>query len=99
MAARTPLIAVASLVALAMVQACSGTSSTPAPSATTSSNPASSSTTAPTRHGAFGECLRQHGVTAPPPGPAPPPGVDQTTWDNAMQACGSLAPAPPQPTR
>jgi hypothetical protein len=24
--------------------------------------------------------------------------VDQTTWDNAMQACASLAPAPPQPT-
>lgn len=46
----------------------------------------------------------------PPAGPAPsgapqpdqggtppaPPGVDQATWDTAMQACRSLAPAPPQ---
>ena len=41
----------------------------------------------------------------PPPGPGgpqadgktppAPPGVDQQTWDNATQACASLAPAPP----
>jgi hypothetical protein len=41
----------------------------------------------------------------PPPGPAasdtaraappPPPGVDQTTWNNATQACASLQPHPP----
>jgi hypothetical protein len=40
----------------------------------------------------------------PPPGlggpqsggtPPAPPGVDQQTWDNAMKACSSLAPAPP----
>ena len=41
----------------------------------------------------------------PLPGPAagpasgtkspPPPGVDQTTWDNAQQACASLQPTPP----
>jgi len=41
----------------------------------------------------------------PLPGPAaepssgapspPPPGVDQTTWDNARKACASLQPAPP----
>lgn len=28
--------------------------------------------------------------------PPAPPGVDQNTWDKAMQACSSLAPAPPQ---
>ncbi len=37
---------------------------------------------------------------APQPGqggtPPAPPGVDQGTWDTAMQACKSLAPAPPQ---
>lgn len=27
--------------------------------------------------------------------PPAPPGVDQATWDKAMQACASLAPAPP----
>ena len=36
---------------------------------------------------------------APQPGqggtPPAPPGVDQATWDTAMQACRSLAPAPP----
>ncbi|HZN83095.1 MAG TPA: hypothetical protein VFC01_25955 [Mycobacterium sp.] len=40
----------------------------------------------------------------PPSGAAPssngtppaPPGVDQATWDKAMQACSSLAPAPPE---
>ena len=35
----------------------------------------------------------------PPPGtgatPPAPPGVDQDQWDQAMQACQSLAPQPP----
>ncbi len=31
------------------------------------------------------------GATTPPP----PPGVDQTTWDNAQKACASLQPTPP----
>ena len=37
------------------------------------------------------------GTGGPPPdGPPPaPPGVDQQTWDNAKQACASLAPEPP----
>jgi hypothetical protein len=35
----------------------------------------------------------QHDGSATPPAP---PGVDQDTWDKAMQACSSLAPAPPQ---
>jgi len=33
------------------------------------------------------------GVNGAPPAP---PGIDQSTWDKAMQACSSLAPAPPQ---
>lgn len=35
----------------------------------------------------------QPGQGGPPPAP---PGIDQGTWDTAMQACKSLAPAPPQ---
>ncbi len=27
--------------------------------------------------------------------PPAPPGIDQSTWDGAMQACRSLLPAPP----
>jgi hypothetical protein len=39
-----------------------------------------------------------HAPGTPPSGaagatPAAPPGVDQQTWDAAMQACGDLAPA------
>jgi len=33
-------------------------------------------------------------TTAPPP-----PGVDQTTWDNALKACASLQPTTPTSTR
>lgn len=103
-ATRIPLTALVTLVSLASVPACSGTSTAPQTSTTTAS---------PTSHGAFGACLREHGVTqlpgppgaGQPPGPppqgepggTPPPplGVDQSTWNNAIQACGSLAPAPP----
>ncbi|WP_179473628.1 hypothetical protein [Mycolicibacterium vinylchloridicum] len=28
--------------------------------------------------------------------PPAPPGVDQSVWDRGLQACASLAPAPPQ---
>lgn len=37
------------------------------------------------------------GPAADPSGDAPPspPGVDQTTWDNARKACASLQPTPP----
>ncbi len=50
---------------------------------------------APTGHGTLAHCLAEHGVPAAP-GPAvgPPPGVDQDTWRQAMQACSSLAPGP-----
>jgi hypothetical protein len=120
-AARTVLVALAGLASLAMVPGCSGTSSSPTSTTSPASPTPSSGTNTPTPHGAFGECLRQHGVSiapsgpadprtspeGPPPGPPPvaaphgstppPPGVDQGTWDNAMQACESLAPAPPPP--
>jgi hypothetical protein len=77
------------LAALAMVAACSHTPSNPTP---TTSTP-------PTTHGAFGECMRAHGVPEPPHSPigGAPIGVDQGTWDNAKQACSSLAPSPPGP--
>jgi hypothetical protein len=107
-ATRIPLAGFATLALLALVPACSNTSNTPGTTP-------SSTSTSQTKHGAFGECLREHGVTqppgppvggppaGPPPGPTPdhsdtpppPAGVDQGTWDNAMQACGSLAPARP----
>ncbi|MCF6387559.1 hypothetical protein L2K20_11290 [Mycobacterium sp. MBM] len=35
------------------------------------------------------------GAPADGAAPPPPPGVDQNTWDTAMQACRALAPAPP----
>jgi len=74
-------------------------------STTPSDRPGTSSTAVPAEHGAFAHCLTEHGVPAPPNGgPAgpqpvngPPPGVDQDTWDKAMQACSSLAPGPPGP--
>ncbi|HZA12180.1 hypothetical protein [Mycobacterium sp.] len=107
-----PLAALAAVASLATLTACAGSSS----------GPASTTSTPQTSHGAFGDCMRAHGIPDPPhspvgppsgvaqpPGPggtpqAPPggtaqapPGVDQATWDSAMRACGSLAPAAPGP--
>ena len=84
----------------ALVGAVGCGSSTPAPA------PASSSSTPATaEHGAFAHCLGEHGVVEPagaPAGPQPgpaaaPAGVDQSTWEQAMQACASLAPGPAGP--
>jgi hypothetical protein len=74
------------LAAAGLLAACS--SSTPPPQ-----QPSTSTT--PEGHGSFAHCLSEHGVPAAP-GPAvgPPPGVDQSTWHSAMQACSSLAPGP-----
>jgi hypothetical protein len=50
---------------------------------------------APSGHGAYSNCLHEHGVSAPPgPVAGPPPGTDEATWKKAEQACASLAPGP-----
>lgn len=93
---QTGLTTFVTIASVAAGSACAGTASAPE---TTTTPTTTSTTLAPASHGAFGECLRQHGVSEPVAGPAGPPvGVDLGTWDNAMRACGSLAPAPPGPT-
>jgi hypothetical protein len=75
------------LVGSALLGGAVGCGSNAAPPA----QPGTSTSTAVTvGHGAFAQCLGDHGV-AEPAGAA---GVDQGTWDKAMQACGSLAPGP-----
>jgi hypothetical protein len=53
-----------------------------------------------TAHGSLSECLRAQGVPESA-GPAavlgPPSGVDDATWERAMQACATLAPGPAGP--
>ena len=57
--------------------------------------PDQTATTAPSGHGAYANCLREHGVSAPPGSVAgPPPGTGQDTWHKATQACATLAPGP-----
>jgi hypothetical protein len=76
----------AALAAAGLLGACS--SNTPPPEQTPSS-------VTPTGHGGFAHCLSEHGMPAAPgPAAGPPPGVDQNTWHQAMQACSSLAPGP-----
>ncbi|MEH3138376.1 MAG: hypothetical protein PGN30_25615 [Mycolicibacterium neoaurum] len=64
---------------------------------------------APSGDDAFSACLTEHNIPAPPQGdpgsqppsgaegaaPSAPPGVDQEAWNQAHQACASLAPEPP----
>ncbi|RDH78828.1 hypothetical protein DVS77_09460 [Mycolicibacterium moriokaense] len=78
----------ATVLAAALIVA--GCSSNEAPS-----EESSTTTPAPNGHGAYAECLQQHGVSAPPgPIAGPPPGTDEAAWHKAMQACSSLAPGP-----
>lgn len=56
--------------------------------------PAPTSETTTGHHGAYAECLAQHGITTPPLGPGAPPGVDAATWEAAQQACADKAPGP-----
>jgi hypothetical protein len=64
-------------------------------SSNTTDQPATSTSVAPTGHGTLAQCLSEHGVPmAPGPAVGPPPGVDPATWQQAMQACSSLAPGP-----
>lgn len=56
-----------------------------------------SAPTAPAAHGSLAACLHSHGVpasTGPAAGLGRPDGVDQETWDKAMQECAKLGPGP-----
>lgn len=69
-----------------------GCSSNEAPSKESSSTQPPTSTNG---HGAYANCLHEHGVSAPPgPIAGPPPGTDEATWKKAEQTCASLAPGP-----
>jgi uncharacterized lipoprotein YbaY len=83
------LLPLAAAVAMA-VSLASCSSETPDPI-----NPPASSDTPTTGHGALAECLSEYGVPAAAgPVAVPPPGVDQDTWQKAMQACSPLGPGP-----
>ena len=65
-----------------------------------SSAPAPTDTPPPAQHGSLAECLRANFVPEPDAGAAvldPPAGVDQNTWDAAVEACSTLAPGPAAP--
>ncbi|BBY51507.1 hypothetical protein MARA_49750 [Mycolicibacterium arabiense] len=79
----------AALVVVGLLAACGSTDQPAEPSA-----PAPSSAPASSGHGAYAECLAEHGVDTPPAGPAAPPGVDPQTWAQAQQACADKAPGP-----
>lgn len=49
---------------------------------------------ATTGHGAYAECLAEHGISTPAAGPVAPSGVDPQTWAEAQQACADKAPGP-----
>ncbi|WP_458319252.1 hypothetical protein [Mycolicibacterium brisbanense] len=131
---KTVLTGVATTAVIGGAAACSSNqphsgqiSSSAASSAATSAAPESAAPDA------YGQCMEEHGMPAPPGGfgqrppghpdgpppdgatppegappaepppghhgdgatPPPPPGVDQDAWNNALQACASLAPTPP----
>ncbi|MGV0773738.1 hypothetical protein [Mycobacterium syngnathidarum] len=117
---RTAFCGLAAFAVVGSVAACSSTESPdPSPASSAVSVPSTRSVTPD----AFGECMQEHGIPAPPEGtpgapggpehpggpghrpdgpppggdatPPPPPGVDQAQWEDAMQACQSLAPQPP----
>ncbi|TFV57196.1 hypothetical protein E4P42_16340 [Mycobacterium sp. PS03-16] len=78
--------AAAGVAAAALLAAC-GSEAAPQESET---SPAGS-----TGHGSYAQCLQAHDVAAPPgPVSAPPSGVDEQAWREAMASCASLAPGP-----
>lgn len=81
------LLAAACVFGLAISGCSSPKDSTPAPAESTT-------------HGSLADCLKDHGVQDSG-GQAvmmgPPAGVDQSTWDQAMTACSTLAPGPATP--
>jgi len=92
----------AAVAAVALVGSATACSSNTTPPQQQQPGTSTSPTSAvPTGHGAYAQCLTEHGVPAPAGGAlgpqpgGPPPGVDQDTWHTAMQACSSLAPGPP----
>jgi len=90
------ILAILALVAVALLAAgCGGSSSD------SSSESAAASTTSTTGSGAstasFRDCLKQNGIDTVDPSQAgaaggPPQGLDPAKLQQAMQACGSLAP-------
>ncbi|AQT81707.1 hypothetical protein B1R94_24335 [Mycolicibacterium litorale] len=86
-------------VAAATAAVVAGCAPSPAPSQPTVISPAPSTSTggsATPEHGSLAHCLHEHGVpdSAGTAVLGPPPGVDPGTWDEAMQACSTLAPGP-----
>jgi hypothetical protein len=84
----------AALLVVGFLAACGSTDQPAEPSDPVPSNTVPSSAPAASGHGAYAECLAEHGVTTPPAGPAAPPGVDPQTWAQAQQACADRAPGP-----
>ncbi|MGV0838392.1 hypothetical protein [Mycolicibacterium thermoresistibile] len=81
---RLPLAAMVTVVAVVAVGCSAGE---PPETPTTSESP--------TGHGAFAECLHEHGVPAPPgPAAGTPEGVDEQAWQQAMADCAEFAPGP-----
>lgn len=77
--------ATAALAAAGLLTACGASDSPPHPASSPS----------PSGHGSYADCLNSHGVPAAPgPNTGPPAGVDRAAWDQALQACASLAPGP-----
>ena len=84
------VLSTAVFAAVIIVAGCSSNNA-PAPEPSTTAP----SSAAPGGHGAYANCLHEHGVSAPPgPVAGPPPGTDEATWKKAEQACASLAPGP-----
>jgi hypothetical protein len=82
----------------ALTVGCSSQPTSPPESNPPESNPPE--TSFPAEHGSYAGCLAEHGVEQPPalgpaPGPvAPPDGVDDSTWEQAVQDCADFAPGP-----
>jgi hypothetical protein len=84
--------AVAAVALLGLAGCTSNAPSAPEESSAPQSTPASPDAT---QHGGLAHCLSEHGVTETAVNPAgPPAGVDEKTWDEAVQACSTLAPGP-----
>ncbi|MGV9802157.1 hypothetical protein ACWDTP_29330 [Mycobacterium sp. NPDC003449] len=84
---RHPSQTVVVFAAAAVLAGCSSGGPEPAPTSE-----------APPEHGSYAHCLAEHGVQAPPgPVTGTPAGVDPQAWQQAMEACSTLAPGPGQP--